>query len=463
MNEFKATPFKKNTTMTLMPMPTGMLQRKCACGNHTLGGECESCGKKNLSLQRKAPNSRLSTQHSDAVPSIVHDVLRSPGQPLDPATRAFFEPHFGHDFSQVRVHTDAKAGESAHAVNALAYTVGRDVVFGEGRYSPNSQIGQRLLAHELTHVAQQARTISLATVSLPSGDGDADREADRVSDRVSAGSSVEPTRIRPSIGLQRKIKVNDPKAMIPTPKGVGLKQTNAKTVQNYLTTLCAAGSVSVDIGKGDVNIGSSFCTRPTAKIFGIEMPWTTASPAEQSKTPTGCGCICDLVSSAHLWTIKVDDSSWPHTLFDDHDAANGITAGGTGGIVTTPSPNSPKLWGASTTSGKALDIDPWLVLGHELCGHGWLGNFGRHGPDVADARGEGGHQATVARENELRKEHGVDLRGTFKDPNCGESYWRDKKVPGTVNWSGYRSVCQAWRVAYNKKNGTSYKITDRIP
>src|SRR5882757_6950309 len=65
------------------------------------------------------------------------------------------EPRFGHDFSQVRVHTDAKASESAQAVNALAYTTGRDVVFGVDQYAPGTTQGQMLLAHELTHIVQQ--------------------------------------------------------------------------------------------------------------------------------------------------------------------------------------------------------------------------------------------------------------------------------------------------------------------
>jgi hypothetical protein len=91
-----------------------------------------------------------------AAPPIVHEVLRSPGQPLDAATRAFMEPRFGHDFGKVRVHADAKAGESARAVNALAYTVGCNIVFGVGRYAPATQDGSRLIAHELTHVRQQS-------------------------------------------------------------------------------------------------------------------------------------------------------------------------------------------------------------------------------------------------------------------------------------------------------------------
>src|SRR6516165_3480149 len=131
-----------------------VLQRKCACGG-TPGptAECEACRKKRL--QRKATElSTLSSQPSIA-PPIVHEVLRAPGQPLDRETRAFMEPRFGHDFSRVRVHTDARASESARAVNAFAYTVGRNVVFDAGQYAPHSRDGQQLLAHELTHVVQQ--------------------------------------------------------------------------------------------------------------------------------------------------------------------------------------------------------------------------------------------------------------------------------------------------------------------
>jgi LysM repeat protein len=108
------------------------------------------CEEEDAKLLRKEAGSS-----PDVVPPIVHEVLRSPGRPLDVATRAFMEPRFGHDFSQVRIHADAKAAESARAVNALAYTVGRDVVFGAARYEPGTEAGRRLLAHELAHVVQQ--------------------------------------------------------------------------------------------------------------------------------------------------------------------------------------------------------------------------------------------------------------------------------------------------------------------
>lgn len=84
--------------------------------------------------------------------------LRSSGQPLPESVRAFFEPRFGRDFSQVRVHTDSKSTESARVLNARSFTVGRDVVFGPGQYAPETNQGRQLLAHELTHVVQQHST-----------------------------------------------------------------------------------------------------------------------------------------------------------------------------------------------------------------------------------------------------------------------------------------------------------------
>jgi hypothetical protein len=92
---------------------------------------------------------------SDA-PPLVHDVLRTPGRPLDTATRAYFEPRFGHDFSTVRVHADADAAASARAVGAQAYTVGGNIAFAAGAFAPASQAGRHLLAHELAHVVQQS-------------------------------------------------------------------------------------------------------------------------------------------------------------------------------------------------------------------------------------------------------------------------------------------------------------------
>jgi hypothetical protein len=164
----------------------GVLQRKCACGG-TPGptGEYEPCRKKKLQRRssRFAP-SAISHPHAFAskAPPIVHEVLRSPGRPLDANTRAFMEPRFGHDFSQVRIHTDTKAVKSAQAVNASAYTVGRDVVFGCGKYAPGTNMGKELLAHELTHVIQQRCSLGGPIVQRQEGSegSDPDQELDRL-------------------------------------------------------------------------------------------------------------------------------------------------------------------------------------------------------------------------------------------------------------------------------------------
>jgi hypothetical protein len=84
--------------------------------------------------------------------------LKGGGRPLSANKHAFFEPCFGRDFSQMRVHSDAQATESARGVNARAFTIGQEVVFGAGQYAPGTSQGRRLMAHELTHVVQQSIT-----------------------------------------------------------------------------------------------------------------------------------------------------------------------------------------------------------------------------------------------------------------------------------------------------------------
>ena len=170
-----------------------LLQRKCACGSPTasLTGECAECKSSKL-LQTKlaigASNDPLeqeadrvadqvmaasaysavsgapphiqrftgqATGQADTASASADHVLASPGRPLDPALQQDMEWRFGHDFSSVRVHTGAQTLDSARSLRALAYTVGNDVVFGTGRYAPNTRAGRSLIAHELTHVVQQ--------------------------------------------------------------------------------------------------------------------------------------------------------------------------------------------------------------------------------------------------------------------------------------------------------------------
>jgi Domain of unknown function (DUF4157) len=165
----------------------GLLQRKCACGTHSAQGECTGCAKKKGLLQRHGNGKSEST----TAPPIINEVLRSTGRPLDTSARKFFEPRFGQDFSRVRVHTDARADESARSVNALAYTVGNDIVFQSGQYSPQSATGSRLLAHELTHTIQQAGMPQSVVSPFRIGPADDahEREADAQAARVVDGGS----------------------------------------------------------------------------------------------------------------------------------------------------------------------------------------------------------------------------------------------------------------------------------
>lgn len=174
---------KQNTAAAaLTSAPSGILQRKCAsCGNHTVAGaKCDECANEKGVLQRKSSNSFEQSE----IPSIVHEVLNSSGQPLDSATRASMEPRFGHDFSGVRVHTDAKAAESAKSVNALAYTVGRDVVFGNGQFTTGTTKGQQLLAHELTHVVQQSNSNKQSVNTISKPNDSSELEADQMAEKV---------------------------------------------------------------------------------------------------------------------------------------------------------------------------------------------------------------------------------------------------------------------------------------
>lgn len=132
------------------------LQPKCACG-----GTCDKC-QANRKEEDHDDHEELHRSPADAshlgqatAPPIVEEVLRSPGEPLNPETRAFMEPRFGRDFGGVRIHTDSAAASSAESVNAQAYAVQNHIAFGANQYSPSSDSGKTLLAHELTHVVQQ--------------------------------------------------------------------------------------------------------------------------------------------------------------------------------------------------------------------------------------------------------------------------------------------------------------------
>jgi Domain of unknown function (DUF4157)/Pre-toxin TG len=164
------------------------------------------------------------------MPSLVHHVLRARGRRLDDATRGFFEQRFRHDFSNVRIHAGAAAAQSAQALNARAYTVGQDIVFGPGEFLPGTQAGRRLLAHELTHVVQQAG--GAASPALVPGPAQ-ERDAAAATRAVVAGETPcvrAPSRV--GLAAQPKIRLDDPSLYKPIdPKNEGLKIVTAAEVE----------------------------------------------------------------------------------------------------------------------------------------------------------------------------------------------------------------------------------------
>ncbi|MDB5133750.1 MAG: hypothetical protein JWP37_353 [Mucilaginibacter sp.] len=134
---------KEEESTPLTPVKESGLQRKCAV--------CEEEKK----VQRKEEGGDIGGREA---PATVHNIINSGGQPLDGGTRDFMESRFGYDFSRVQIHNGPSAHRSSEDINALAYTHGNHVVFGEGQYQPNTNTGKQLLAHELTHVVQQTQS-----------------------------------------------------------------------------------------------------------------------------------------------------------------------------------------------------------------------------------------------------------------------------------------------------------------
>jgi len=149
------------------------IQRACsACQNEFSTKGYKHADEDEEFLQRSANDgvSGSSSYVPGPVESTINNVLGN-GQALPESTRSFFEPRFGHDLSNVRIHTDSAAAETAGAVNARAYTLGRDIVFGADEFHPETEEGRWLLAHELTHTFQQGAAHPRSEIQRTIGDG----------------------------------------------------------------------------------------------------------------------------------------------------------------------------------------------------------------------------------------------------------------------------------------------------
>lgn len=142
----------------------------------------------------------------NAAPQIVHDVVASPGEPLQAGTRGWMESRFGEDFGRIRVHADDRAAKSAAAVGASAYTVGNHVVFGQRKYAPGTVETQRLLAHELRHTQQQGEAAGGGPLMVAPAGTELERDADEAARRAvsgDAGAGMEVLRAEPRLQRQR--------------------------------------------------------------------------------------------------------------------------------------------------------------------------------------------------------------------------------------------------------------------
>ena len=173
-----------------------------------------------LHLQRTAGTAGVSGMMDQDEESPVKDLLRSGGgQPLEARTRADMESRLGADFGSVRVHTGGQAADSARSVQAHAYTVGDDIVFQEGRYQPGTPAGDRVLAHELTHVMQQ-RSGPVAGTEAPGGirvsdpsdsfERAAEANADRAMSVGTTGAGAAPGAVGSAASVQRQEEGEQP-------------------------------------------------------------------------------------------------------------------------------------------------------------------------------------------------------------------------------------------------------------
>ncbi len=181
-----------NSAISRMLAPQGPPTIRRTCAECAGGARCSRCEEEEGLLRRSSDGTASGSVAStrDLV-EIVRPVIETGGSPLDLGTRLFMESRFGYDFSAVRIHTDPRAAASAPALGALAYTLGRHVVFAPGRYAPASREGQRMLAHELSHVIQHERVGPAWWSGLALGRVDDPAEGE--ADRAAAGALAEST------------------------------------------------------------------------------------------------------------------------------------------------------------------------------------------------------------------------------------------------------------------------------
>lgn len=368
----------------LSPAPHGV-QRSCAaCAGG--GAPCAKCGgeeeirRKPLAsgitpLGQHRPSAKAhpaGAGHSDAVPGGARSErlfrsLSGGGRPLPASQRSFFEPRFGLGFSDVRIHTGNQATEMARHVSARAFTLGRNVVFGASQYEPDTPGGRRLLAHELTHVAQQGHARSPASGPV-------------------FGTATPMMAKTDAPVVQRKLQV-DPNASIPLPPGLsGPPEPLTNAVQGLIDDTCPQGNFQVDPSTGNVTATQSlFGTTPGGFCAWPGVPYDNATlRADLTQTPVGCRCLCDVVNNSRNTTIDFR-AGGPST---SPELRGGVRRGFTGTGRGSPTVNiDTRFQGQYRIAGRWVDVPFHLLFAHELCGHALPLMQGTHVPVGAGPAG----------------------------------------------------------------------------
>ncbi|TCO80659.1 uncharacterized protein DUF4157 [Plasticicumulans lactativorans] len=343
-------------------------QARRVLGMSTPPGRCAGCADAAEPCPSCGGGRTLRRRHDGSSgPALPPALGLGSGRPLDAASRAFFEPRFGHDFGGVRVHADPRAHAAARGLHARAFTLGHDVGFAAGAYAPHSAAGRELLAHELAHVVQ-------------------------------ADSGPQPLRRRLSVD---PAPPTDPQDPLSTLSGTAFSTLAFTEMGAIVHALC--DDFDVDATGEVASTATGGCADPAATAAGSK--------------PVGCCCLCALTDPAGgAWTIHVTGIGGPRTVH---------SPGTPGGDFFLHPRNSSFEFGAWDVTGARVVEDPVVVAGHELCGHGALLERGLHPADVERVDTDV-HDPTVRVENLIKAEQGLpgNPRGLAADPHRGESFAR---------------------------------------
>jgi len=318
-----------------LQVSAGLLRRKCACGNHTPGGgSCEECKKKDEkpTVQRFASTSTSAPSASPQAPPVVGEVLRSSGRPLDGATRAFFEPRFQRDFSQVRVHEDAPAAQSARAVDAAAYAVGNRIVLDSDHAETQGGRKLPLLAHELAHVEQNGTSTALPShLSVAAADSHEEHEADARASAIMRNEHASPV-VSASRTLHR--------APGTTPGWAGAKGINVGETAND-------GVRRIPVDKLDV--GQQTANTPSGRAIVLVPPgFDPTKPAEVLVYFHGHG------------SGYSDAGGAPRDQSADHMSAQLKGSGRTQTLAILPQGNADSTFGMNAKKEKVFKTDDYV-------------------------------------------------------------------------------------------------------